>query len=245
MIYELFAGIYGSGLKTLSLTLWIAALLCLVSLLFAILLASMETRRKAFDPQNQNINNEKIELKDIADFPVTMWLLVMACFSFYCSVFTFVSLGKVFLMRKYELSTEMASQSISLVYVMSAVGTPIAGLLLDLTGFNTLWLVFSCFLALFAHLLLTFSFADPFVSTSLMGIALSIFAAALWPLVALIVDQNKLGTAYGLLQCTLNFGLGVFSIAAGFINEVAGYFILQLSFLGMMLSKFNQIKSNH
>lgn len=31
-----------------------------------------------------------------------------------------------------------------------------------------------------------------------MGLAYSILACALWPLVAFLVDENKLGTAYGM-----------------------------------------------
>ena len=82
--------------------------------------------------------------------------------------------------------------------MMSALGTPISGYLLDVTGHNTQWLILSCGLGLSAHMLLTFTYLNPYIGAIMLGVALSIFAAALWPLVALIVDQNKLGTAYGL-----------------------------------------------
>ena len=38
----------------------------------------------------------------------------------------------------------------------------------------------------------------PYLATSLMGIAYSMCAIAIWPLTALIVPEYQLGTAYGM-----------------------------------------------
>jgi hypothetical protein len=42
-----------------------------------------------------------------------------------------------------------------------------------------------------------------------MGIAYSILAASLWPLVAFLVPKQMLGTAYGLMQSIQNLGLAI------------------------------------
>ena len=52
-----------------------------------------------------------------------------------------------------------------------------------------------------AHALFIFSpsqVAIPYVAMSLMGIAYSIFACVLWPLIAFTVPEYLLGTAYGM-----------------------------------------------
>lgn len=48
------------------------------------------------------------------------------------------------------------------------------------------------------HGLLAFTYLTPYVPMILMGVAYSILAAALWPLVAFFIPENQLGTAYGL-----------------------------------------------
>ena len=52
-----------------------------------------------------------------------------------------------------------------------------------------------------AHIILAlfpnYSFI-PYIATSLMGIAYSMSAIAIWPLIALIVPEYQLGTAFGM-----------------------------------------------
>ena len=48
------------------------------------------------------------------------------------------------------------------------------------------------------HSLLAFTYITPYVAMILMGVAYSVLAASLWPLVAYFVPENQLGTAYGL-----------------------------------------------
>ena len=38
----------------------------------------------------------------------------------------------------------------------------------------------------------------PYIAIVLMGLAYSLLACALWPLVAFIVPEHQLGTAYGM-----------------------------------------------
>jgi MFS family permease len=44
----------------------------------------------------------------------------------------------------------------------------------------------------------------------------------MWPSVALIVDSNKLGTAYGLMTMIQNIGLFGFNLLIGFTNDYFG-----------------------
>ena len=57
---------------------------------------------------------------------------------------------------------------------------------------------------------------------AMMGIAFSLVPAVLWPSVALIVDQSKLGTAYGLMTMIQNIGLFAFNLIIGFANDMSG-----------------------
>ncbi|HTX89502.1 MAG TPA: MFS transporter [Bacteroidales bacterium] len=53
----------------------------------------------------------------------------------------------------------------------------------------------------------------------MMGIAFSLIPAVMWPSVAIIVDQSKLGTAYGLMTMIQNIGLAAFNLIIGWAND--------------------------
>jgi MFS family permease len=57
---------------------------------------------------------------------------------------------------------------------------------------------------------------------AMMGIAFSLVPAVMWPSVAYIVKENKLGTAYGLMTAIQNIGLFSFNIAIGWANDYSG-----------------------
>jgi MFS family permease len=83
------------------------------------------------------------------------------------------------------------------------------GYAIDRTGRNIYWLMGSITATIVAHALLAFLFVHPIVPLVLMGIAYSILAASLWPLVAFLVPKQMLGTAYGLMQSVQNLGLAI------------------------------------
>jgi MFS family permease len=96
----------------------------------------------------------------------------------------------------------------------------------------------------------------------MMGIAFSMIPAIMWPSVALVVPEEKLGTAYGLMTMIQNIGLFGFNILIGFTNDVSnasatnpggytpGMWIFSiLGFLGLffafMLRRVENKKSGH
>ncbi|OXB70742.1 UNVERIFIED_CONTAM: hypothetical protein H355_005199 [Colinus virginianus] len=69
-----------------------------------------------------------------------------------------------------------------------------------------------------------------FISQCLLGVAYSLLACALWPMVAFVVPEHQLGTAYGFMQSIQNLGLAVIAIAAGMILDTRGYLFLEVFF---------------
>jgi MFS family permease len=56
----------------------------------------------------------------------------------------------------------------------------------------------------------------PYVPMIILGIAFSLVPAAMWPSMVKLVDENKIGTAYGLMYSIQNLGLWAFPLIAGF-----------------------------
>lgn len=85
-----------------------------------------------------------------------------------------------------------------MIYTISAFASPLCGWLVDKTGRNVFWVFLSTIITIVAHALLAFTFANPYIGMVTMGLAYSMLASSLWPLVALIIPEYQLGTAYGM-----------------------------------------------
>ena len=53
----------------------------------------------------------------------------------------------------------------------------------------------------------------------ILGIAFSLVPASMWPSVAKIVDEKRIGTAYGFMFSVQNIGLWIFPILAGLVLD--------------------------
>jgi MFS family permease len=71
-------------------------------------------------------------------------------------------------------------------------------------------------------MIMAYSHITLYVPMALMGIAFSLIPAVMWPSVAYIVDQRKLGTAYGLMTLIQNIGLAGFNLLVGWANDLEG-----------------------
>lgn len=105
---------------------------------------------------------------------------------------------RVFFERKFGFLPEDANTVNSIVYIISAFASPLLGLLVDKTGRNVMWVFISIIVTIFGHAMLTFTFANPYIGMIIMGLSYSMLASSLWPIVALVVPEYQLGTAYGM-----------------------------------------------
>ena len=60
------------------------------------------------------------------------------------------------------------------------------------------------------------------VPMAMMGIAFSLIPAIMWPSVAYIVEEQRIGTAYGLMTMIQNIGWGATNLLIGWANDHSG-----------------------
>lgn len=236
-LYDALKGLNISGHTLLGLVMFVAAATCLFSFICASILGILDKRAERIMQRNDPNNSESLEMikfKDIRDFNSSFWYLTMICVLYYICIFPFVSLGTVFFRRKYNFDPASANGVDSIIYTISAVACPIFGYLIDVTGRNILWVFLSSIITLVAHAILAFTFVNPWYPMCLMGLGYSILACALWPMVALVIPEHQLGTAYGIMQAVQNLGLAVTPIVAGTLVDAKGYIVLEIFFLGSM-----------
>ena len=104
----------------------------------------------------------------------------------------------MYFIRKYEFEPAAANFVNSLVYLVSGIAAPIFGVVVDKTGQNMLWVVIGIIGSLIAHGFMAFTYISPYVCMILLGLSYSLLASGLWPLIALVIPEHQLGTAYGM-----------------------------------------------
>ncbi|KAM3182800.1 hypothetical protein ACTXT7_011597 [Hymenolepis weldensis] len=176
---------------------------------------------------------KKIKFRDILHFPVPIWLICVICVTYYVAIFPFISLGLVFFRRKYGLDPSEAAAINSMVFIVSAVASPLIGLAVDYTGYSLIWLTSGVILANICHGIFAFSSygVSPIAVTAFLGLSYSILASSLWPMVGVVLPQHQRATAYGLIQSIQNLGLGLIAMLTGYIVDSKGYLVLELFFL--------------
>lgn len=225
---------HGEDYKILGWTLMTGFLFCLLSLFCGVMMAFFDKRAARLLKKNEAKTGEVIHLTDVKDFPLSVWLIFIICVAYYVAVFPFISLGLLYFQSKFNLEPTQANVVNSLVYLISAGASPVLGFFVDKVGNNIFNLILAITMTIGAHVLLTFTFLNPYVAMIIMGIGYSLLACALWPLVAMIVPEYQLGTAYGFMQSIQNLGLAVVSIIAGSIVDDRGYLILEIFFLACL-----------
>ena len=81
---------------------------------------------------------------------------------------------RVFFEMKYGMSPGHAGAVNSIVYILSAVASPIFGFLIDRTGRSILWIIGGIVFTLGAHALFAFSFFEPIVCMVSTSVRLSV-----------------------------------------------------------------------
>uniref|UniRef100_A0A8C2G5J4 Lysosomal dipeptide transporter MFSD1 n=1 Tax=Cyprinus carpio TaxID=7962 RepID=A0A8C2G5J4_CYPCA len=234
-VYGRIQAMLGSaGHTTLGVTLMIAASTCLFSLICALILGFLDRRAERILHKEQGRTGEVIKLTDVKDFPVSLWLVFIICVAYYVAIFPFIGLGQVFFIEKFAFTTVQARAINSIVYIISAPASPLLGFVVDRTGRNVLWVMLAVVSLAHTLTLLAFTFWNPWIAMCLLGLSYSLLACALWPMVAFVVPEHQLGTAYGFMQSIQNLGLALMSMAAGSILDLKGYLFLEVFFIACL-----------
>jgi MFS family permease len=83
-------------------------------------------------------------------------------------------------------------------------------------------MMFGSFLLIPVYLMMAYAHVSLYIPMAMMGVAFSLIPAVMWPSVAYLVDQPKLGTAYGLMTMIQNIGLAGFNLLIGWANDFGG-----------------------
>jgi MFS family permease len=164
-------------------------------------------------------STDKVVLRDLFKFGVSYWYIVALCVTFYSAIFPFQTFAVKFFIEAHGTSREFGGFLSSMLTLFAMIATPLFGLWVDRVGRRALLMMLGSVLLIPVYLMMAYTQTNLYIPMALMGVAFSLIPAVMWPSVAYIVDQAKLGTAYGLMTMIQNIGLFGFNLLIGWAND--------------------------
>ena len=210
------------GGEHLSTAIWFAAVLVLMGLLAFIIYILFDIKYdKAAKPELVSEKKDAFKISDIGNIlknPAYLYIALL-CVTFYSAVFPFLAFAPDFFYNKFNMTSIQSGEITSLLPLGTLFFTPLFGFLIDRYGRAASAMIFGSVLLLTIHSLFAFTNIQPHIPMILLGIAFSLVPAAMWPTMVKLVDDNQIGTAYGLMYSIQNIGLFAFPILAGFLLD--------------------------
>ncbi len=234
--------------------LWAAALLCLFSVLCNLVFIAMDRHGEKVLSLKKAEAGDKIVFADLKKFTSSYWFVVLLCVTFYSAIFPFTALSsdmfhdkwgipnvtvmaggfltKVFYNFTHMFNTAPGITSITIA--ASMIFAPFAGGLVDRFGRRASLMVVGALIMIPAHLLLGITHWNPIPMMAMLGVAFVLVPAAMWPSVPLVVEEKRVGTAFGLMTAIQNLGLALFPYLNGKLRDLTGtYTATQVMFTGL------------
>ena len=219
---------------------WLGVGICVVSLTAVVLLVMVERNAAAkhaatsTDMDSKQRADEPLNCAQVVKFPAIYWLLAASCVIVYAAVLPFNNVAGGVMQEGYHRSLLEADHLLAVPFTVSAVSSPFLGGLVDKFGRRAVLLTMSAALLTAAHVFLASHYFPPLVSLLMLGVSYSVYDAAVWPSVALVIRDDQLGTAFGVVTAIQNCGLALFPILVGYIHDVTHeYFWVEMLFAGV------------
>jgi MFS family permease len=196
----------------------------------------LETRAESRYELGKAGQVDKLEFRQMFRFNASYWYVVILCFAFYSAIFPFRTFAIDFFTNKIlagqggvaasealrVMAHERAGFFNSLLPLSAMIATPLFGLLVDRVGKRALFMMFGSVLLMPVYLMMAYSNVSLLLPVSMMGITFSLIPAVMWPSVAYIVDQSRLGTAYALMTLIQQIGFFIMNLLIGKANDYSG-----------------------
>ncbi|MCC5864592.1 MAG: MFS transporter [Wenzhouxiangella sp.] len=217
--------------------LWLATAIGGITVTAALLYWLLEKRAETSYHLGTTGEHEKLKFRDLYSFTPSYWYVVALCVVFYSTVFPFRTFAIDYFQQAHGLDREAAGLLSSLLPVAAIILTPLFGLWVDRIGKRSFFMAAGSLVMLPLFLLVTYAPPGPdvplvipligsaqvpltlFVVIFLLGAVFSLIPAVMWPSVAYIVDERRLGSAYAMMTLCQQLGWVVVPPVIGLLND--------------------------
>jgi len=215
----IFPGLYSGGYSG---PLDVAALIGILSFAGILVYYMLESSGEKKFVLGQGGSIDKLNLKDLFKFNKSFWYITLLCVTFYSAIFPFRDFAVKFFMESRGISRGSAGWMISNLPLAAMFATPLIGLLVDYIGKRALLMTIGSILLLPVYLLMAYSDITLYIPVIMMGVAFSLIPAVMWPAVAYIVEEKRLGSGYALMTVIQQIGMMLFPLIIGWANDYSG-----------------------
>eukprot|EP01083_Nonionella_stella_P225519 801681_1 len=185
-------------------------------------------------------HGDVVKLSDVKAFSLLYWLLLVSCVVVYGCVLPWNNIGSAFMQNTYHMTAKQGNNHLLIPYLICAFCVPLFGYISDKIGKRSQLIALSTIALTASHCIFTwFTCVNALIPLCLMGVSYSIYASAIWPSVAMIVKQSRLGTAYGFIGSVQNGGLALIPIIVGSLTlnddqiDATTYYYVEIFFFGL------------
>jgi nitrate/nitrite transporter NarK len=201
----------------LTLAIWFGTLLLLIGLLTFVGYMIFDTKLDRQVKINVMDETDVFRISDLGKIITNRSFLYIAllCVTFYSAVFPFMKYAPDLLSNKFGMDPEKAGWIVSIIPIGTILLTPVFGIFTDRRGKSASLMIYGSLLLVAVHLMFSLTRINPYIPMFLLGVAFSLIPAAMWPSVTKIVEEKRLGSAYGLMFSIQNIGLWAFPLLIG------------------------------
>ncbi|KAA2285390.1 MFS transporter [Arenimonas fontis] len=217
--------------------LWLSTGVMAAGLGAALLYWMLERRAEGRFYLGEAAATDRLDLRSLYRFSASYWYIVALCVVFYSTVFPFRSFAIDYFQQAHGLEREAAGILSSLLPVAAIFATPLFGLWVDRVGRRSLFMAIGSLVMLPLFLAVTYLPPGPDVMVTiplvgsgevpltllcvilLLGGVFSLIPAVMWPSVAYIVDDRRLGSAYALMTLCQQLGWIAVPLVVGALND--------------------------
>lgn len=236
---------YESGWQEpLILAAWIGSLCVIGAVVYWIL----EARASRHYQIGEAGTTEKFVLADLYRFTRSYWYIVGLCVVFYSVVFPFRAFAIKFFIEAHGTTREAGGFLNSMLPLSAMIATPLFGLLVDRVGKRALFMAVGSLVLLPLFPIVAYAPAGPSINFDVpavsiggisllaqasfvmplmlllvmvvLGMVFSLIPAVMWPSVAYIVEERRLGSGYSLMTFCQQLGMAAVPWIIGKTNDL-------------------------
>ncbi len=218
--------------------LWLATGVAAIGVTAAMLYWFSEKRAEGRVDLGAPPATDKLDLRQMYAFSPSFWYIVGLCVVFYATVFPFRAFAIDYFQQAHGLDRSTAGMLSSFLPLAAIIVTPLFGLWVDRVGRRSLFMAAGSLAMLPLFLAVTYLPPGPavgvwlpFIGSAqvpltlltvmlLLGGVFSLIPAVMWPSVAYIVRENRLGAAYSMMTLCQQVGVFLVPLAVTTMNQV-------------------------
>ena len=211
--------------KDVSAPVLLSIVLLCIGLLVFIFFNVLDKRLDKEESDAGIASDEEFKFSDITDIAKNraFWYISILCVYFYSAVFPFIKFATNLIVQKFSVTDTFAGYIPALLPFSALLLTPLFGGISDKKGKGASIMIIGSIILVCVHLLFAIpslnSFPIAIGLVVVLGIAFSLVPSAMWPAIAKIIPESKLGTAYAMTFWVQNWGLMLVPLLIGWVLD--------------------------